>query len=107
MSEWIQALAAACERTSQAQVARQLGVSASMVSQVLGGTYRASTQTLEQRVRLELPDGTVSCPVAGELTVSECRAHQARPFANTNPQRVKLYGACRNGCPHSTIKEGR
>lgn len=46
---------------------------------------------------------TVACPVAGELRMHHCLQNQRMPFAATNPQRVRLYRACRAGCPHSRL----
>lgn len=107
MTDWIEALHAECERTSQARAAVRLGVSASMVNQVLRGAYKADTSRLEARVRGELMAEVVICPVVGELSRRVCQDIQRQPFAATNPMRVELFRACRNGCPNSCIKEGR
>lgn len=105
MSEWIDALRAECERTSQTRTAKRLGVSPSMVNQVLGGSYKGNIARLETLVRGELMAETVECPVMGEITKRQCQDAQERPFAATNPMRVAVYKACRSGCPHSTISE--
>ncbi len=107
MKTWRDELAAECERTSQARTAKRLGVSASMVNQVLRGVYKADTSQLEARVRGELMAEHVQCPVAGEITTRLCQDIQRQPFAATNPMRFELYCACRNGCSNSHIKEGR
>ena len=107
MTTWREALAAECERTSQARTAKLLGVSASMVNQVLRGVYKADASQLEARVRGELMAEHVECPVVGTITTRTCVDHQQREFAATNPTRVALYRACRSGCPNSAIKEGR
>jgi DNA-binding transcriptional regulator YdaS (Cro superfamily) len=107
VSEWIEALRAECARTSQRRTAERLGVSTSMINQVLNGSYRADTSRLEARVRGELLAETVTCPVAGVITRRACQDHQAREFASTNPVRVALYRACRAGCPNSGLKEGQ
>lgn len=107
MSGWLEALRAECERTSQRAAAERLGVSASMVNQVLGGNYKADSRRLEERVRGELMDETVECPVLGDITKRVCQDHQQRPCAANNPTHIRLYRACRNGCPNSTSKEHR
>lgn len=106
MSEWIDVLRQECDRVkSQAKVARQLGVSAAMVNQVLNGVYKASTDRIEALVRGELMHETVQCPVMGDVSKRKCADVQAQPFAATNPQRVALYRACRSGCPFSSLRE--
>lgn len=107
MSDWLQALAAACEapESSQAAIARRLGISASTVNQVLHGKYQGDMARIEALVRGELMDETLICPVAGEITKSRCQGIQKLPKAATNPQRLALWHACRNGCPHSRIRK--
>lgn len=97
--DWIEALRAECERTSQAKTAARLGVSSAMVNQVLRGRYRGKTDNLETRVRGELMRATVDCPVLGEISTRQCLDEQSRPFAATNPLRIRLYRACR-ACPN-------
>lgn len=43
MSDWLEALAQECRRTSQAQVARRLKVSPAMINLILKGAYPASS----------------------------------------------------------------
>lgn len=105
MSSWVEALRAECARTSQARTARRLGISASTVNQVLNGTYKADAARIEERIRGELMNERVLCPVMGEISKRKCVDVQALPFAATNPQRVALYKACRSGCPHSSLRE--
>lgn len=105
-ADWMKVLRAECKRTSQNKVADRLGISLTVVNQVLKGTYKHPTTRLEERVRGELMQETVICPVLGELSKRRCQDHQARPFATTNPTRVQLYMACRKGCKHSKLKEG-
>lgn len=102
---WITALVHACERRSQAAVAREIGYSSAVVSQVLKGSYGGNIGRIEKAVRGALLHETVQCPVLGDLAGHLCLTHQARPFAATNPLRVQLYRACRAGCPHSRLGE--
>ncbi len=103
MSDWIKALQQACQESSQNRVAQRLGVSASMISQALRGRYPGDLRALQQRVEGEFMGAAVQCPVLGEISARQCLDCQAMPFAATNPQRVRLYRACRSGCPHSQI----
>ncbi|MEX0732876.1 MAG: helix-turn-helix transcriptional regulator [Aquisalimonadaceae bacterium] len=101
MTDWMETLRRACKEKSQARVAAILGVSSAMISQALKGKYPGSTTTLKQRVEGALMGYTVNCPVLGDIPANTCLDHQRAPFAATNSQRVRLYRACRNGCPHS------
>lgn len=103
MSDWIEALKSECKRTSQTRAATAIGYSASTVNQVLKGTYKGDMKSIEQAVRGALMGATVECPVIGEIPRNRCIDHQRRAgkFAATNPMRVQLHQACRNGCKHS------
>jgi DNA-binding transcriptional regulator YdaS (Cro superfamily) len=105
MSDWSAALREECEKTSQVAVARRLGISASTINQILKGVYKGNLTRFETLVRGELMRETVVCPVMGEITKRRCHDEQRRPFAVTNPVRVAVWRACRDGCPHSTIRE--
>ncbi len=94
-SEWIIELEAACEATSQAQVARRLGIADGTVSQLLSGKYGAATNNMQQRIEGALMGRTVVCPVIGELRRDVCLDYQGRKAAATNPLRVQLATACR------------
>jgi hypothetical protein len=81
----------------QAAVARALGYSASALSQALSGSYGGSLENMLQRVSEVYGDGTVRCPVMGEVLLSRCAEERRKPFCASNPQRVRLYRACQ-GC---------
>lgn len=103
MSDWLSVLSDHCRKTSQSRVATRLGVSAAMVNQALQGKYQGDLARLRERVAGAFMDAAVDCPVLGILGRDECISHQERPFAATNPIRVQLFRACRNGCPYSLI----
>jgi len=100
-SDWLEVLRAECARSTQTQVAKRLRVSATMICRVLRGTYPSDTSRLEARVRGELMNRTVECPVNGQILTSRCADEQRRPFAATSPNRVQTYFACRK-CEHAT-----
>jgi hypothetical protein len=105
--EWVVVLAQACDASSQVQVGKRLGVSGSLVNQIVHNRYSAGLDRIEQRVRGELMAETVDCPVLGEISTRRCLDEQQRPFASTNPLRVQLYRACRS-CEHCrAAQEGR
>nr|WP_102136285.1 hypothetical protein [Marinobacterium profundum] len=104
MSDWLEVLREQVATSSQSRVALELGVSKTMISQVLGGKYPAEPADLRRKVEGHYMDRTVECPVLGIIPIHECEAHQQRPFSATNPQRVRLYRACRAGCPNSNLE---
>jgi hypothetical protein len=103
--EWFLALEAKVYASSQAQVARDLGVSTTMINMVLHNKYKGSLETIRNRVEGRYLKQTASCPVSGEISIDTCRDNQNRPFSSTNPLRVRLYRACRGGCPHSSLAQ--
>lgn len=102
---WMSALREAIARTSQAAVARQLGVSPAMIGLTLKGQYIGNLPRLQTLVEGSILADTVSCPVLGELPKHKCLQHQERDrkFATANPLKAQLYRACRSGCPYSRL----
>jgi len=97
--DWVQALAVACDRTSQGVVAKQLGISGAVVNQAIGNAYKGRVDRIETRVRGELMRATVLCPVIGPISTRDCLDNQKRGFRATNPLRVKLSRTCPT-CTH-------
>lgn len=100
--DWIMVTAEECDRTSQRAVAARIGYSAGAVCQVLANKYKAPTDNIELAVRGAYLSATVACPVLGDLATDRCLEHQKMPWASS-PLRLRLYKACRAGCPHSRI----
>ena len=98
--DWMSVLRVAVEKRGLKAVADQLGRSKSCISSVLGGNCPASTKVIEQRVRGELMNKRIECPVLGEISPAQCQDEQVKPFAATNPTRVQLWKACHGGCPN-------
>ena len=105
-ADWLVALAEACDQETQGKAARRIGYSAATVSFVLNGRYTGDLKAVEAAVRDALMRGTLACPLLGEILGEACRHNQALPYSATNPQRVALFRACRNGCVHSRIEAG-
>lgn len=101
--DWLDALRAAVEASSQAAVAKRLDVSPATISQLLKGTYAADTRRMEQRVRGELMRETHECPVLGQLTKRQCQDEQSKPYY-ANPLRSALHKACKS-CLHATTRK--
>ena len=100
--DWVTVLAQECDRLNQKRVAALLGYSPAVVNTVLKNTYTGDLSAVEHATRGALLSATVDCPVLGELRANRCLTHQRQPFAATNPQRVKLYRACRS-CKNNRI----
>lgn len=105
MNNWLDALRRECEKSSQERIARRLGVSAAVINQALKGKYKGNIDRIQALVEGAFMGATVDCPMIGEMPRDRCIEHQGRPFAATNPARVQLYHACRNGCPNSRIRD--
>lgn len=101
---WILALAEACTARSQAEVARQLGYSASAISATLANRYPGDLVEISERVQGAFMSFRVACPRKGEMSRNACLQWQDKPFAPTSADRVAMYHACRSGCPHSRLK---
>jgi len=84
----------------QAKTAKRIGYSASVVSQVLKGSYRGDVSAVRQAVEGALLSGKVDCPVLGEIRANQCLGFQRQRLAATNPHRVRLHRTCPT-CPNS------
>lgn len=104
--DWIEALALACDKTSQGVVSKKLGRSRSMVSQVLRDVYCGPTAEFEEMVRGVYMSKTAACPVLGEIGVDVCQVwrRKARNFRNANTHTVTMYRAC-NRCPLNAVDQ--
>lgn len=99
-SDWLAALRAEVARTSLRAVSKLIGRAPSTIKYVLDGTYGANTAHMQARVEGVLMNRKLTCPVLGEISPRQCQDEQSRPFAATNPTRIAVYRACRNGCPN-------
>lgn len=103
MPEWIAELAEFCDRSSQAVIAKRLGVSSSLISTVIRDSYKGDMVGIELKVRAELLKEEIDCPVLGNVSRSRCLKEQAKSHRGTSPLRTELYHACRNDCLNSRI----
>lgn len=91
---------------NQSKVAARLGVSDAAVSSALRGKYIGNVDRLAERIRGELLNATVACPVLGEITSRICQDEREKPFHSANPTRVQLWRACKQ-CPCNPKAEGK
>ena len=87
----------------QAQVARELDISKTSVSQILNGKYQASTAKIEERViKIYGAVGGLICPHRQvKITPEECSATYSRAMsiglrATGNPETLKQHHACQH-----------
>lgn len=101
--DWIQALAEACDATSQTVVAARIGYSASTISECIANKYRGDVGRVAEKVGGALLKTVVDCPILGEIGRDRCLDEQRQEFRATSAMRAQLYHACRSGCPFSKI----
>lgn len=104
--DWVEALAAEALRTTGAAAAKRIGYSGAVVSQVLRRSYPGDLAAVEERVRGAFMGAVVDCPVLGEIGRDRCLREQDMPCTGASAMRMRLYHACRSGCPHSRLKGG-
>lgn len=102
---WVEALALACDGSTQSQVAQRIGYSPTVVSQTLSNQYNGDLTAVQTAVEGAFMGATVGCPVLGSLGADLCQQHQRAGFSSANPLRVQLYRACRSGCAHSRLTD--
>lgn len=103
LPDWILALAREVNAGGMKEIAKRLGYSLSVVSEVLSGTYRGDLGRVEHMVRGALMGAIVLCPVLDEIGRDRCRHEQSAPFRATNSTRAHLRRACRT-CPNREVK---
>ncbi|WP_087022479.1 helix-turn-helix domain-containing protein [Thaumasiovibrio subtropicus] len=103
--DWKEALRQELEHSGKSlnALAKELNVSSSKLSQVVRGIYPGKDDDLKLAVMGKLMRQTVTCPVKGAIPINVCDAYQKQPFSSANRERVRLYRACRNGCPYSSL----
>ncbi len=100
MSNWKQVLIEQAQQHGQLAVAKELGVSKTAISQLINDKYPGDLTRMQKLVEGAYMNQVVQCPIMGELSLHECDKHQ-RNTSTSNPLRLKLYKACRSGCPNS------
>ncbi len=97
--EWVAALAAACDGSTQSRVAQDLDLNAGYVSWALGRQHARYWPRVEAAVRGRLLAAHVECPVLGVLRVDRCALLRRGGAKISRAMRARLAGAC-PGCPH-------
>ena len=107
METWLEVLQAEVAASSLAVVADKLGLSRTLISQVCNQKYPGDLGRVQKLVEGTLMGHTVICPIMGEIPVHQCLAYQRRgpKEVGNSPVDIKLWKACRSGCPHSQLGE--
>ena len=82
-------------------VADEIDRSKSAVCHVHRGTYKGNPEAILRAVEEKFSQRLVECPVLGEIPLNRCVEERNRPFAATNPVRVRLARMCK-GCGRNT-----
>lgn len=100
LPDWVEALASACDKSTQAGTARRIGYSPATVSCVLVRRYAGDTAAVERAVRATILAETADCPELGEIALADCLEWRRRSgdFAATSGLRTRMFAACR-ACP--------
>ncbi len=102
--DWIKALVEACDApgSSQSRVARRLGYTGGVVSQVLRRDYLGNMGRFEDRVRSIYMAGHVTCPALGDIDSAACLNWRDRSGSlnSVAPMVVRMFRACRD-CPRN------
>jgi hypothetical protein len=101
LPDWIEALARAADSTTQSFIARDIGVSRTMINLLINNRYQRDRSRIEARVRQYLMQ--VECPVLGRIAGEQCRDNQAKPYTSANPVAIQLYRACHGTCAMSLV----
>lgn len=107
MDTWLKVLRQEVASSSLAVMAERLGVSRTTISQVCNERYPGDMGRIQGLVESVLMGHTVECPILGRIPQHECMAHQRRKAGEvgSTPNEIRLYKACRSGCPNSQLSE--
>jgi len=105
LPDWVKTLVEECNARSQNQVAKKLGISSPVVSQVIRNNYQGNYENIAARVRDVFGNKLIDCPALGPIPGEAClqwRDQMGTP--SSVPIRVQMDRACRL-CPRNQKKE--
>jgi hypothetical protein len=102
---WLDELKQQVESTSLATAAHAMGVSKTAISLLLAEKYGADTSKMQALVESVFMGHKIDCPILGSLPKHKCKQHQHCTHVGSQPQQIRLWKACRSGCPHSQLNE--
>ena len=102
MNKWQYILAEQAKAHGQEAIAKELGVSKSVISQLINNKYPGDIQRMQKLVEGAYMNRSVMCPIVGKIPLHLCDKHQCNT-STSNAIKLRLYRACRSGCPHSVF----
>lgn len=102
---WVRVLAERCGELSQQGAAARIGYSPATVSNVLRAKYKGDLSRVQEAVEGAFMSATVECPALGAIAANDCLSHQRQPMRTGNVRVMRIWNACRSGCPQSRIKQ--
>lgn len=101
----VRVLAEHADSGTAAATARRIGMSPATVSHLISAkAEKHDLAAIYERIRGALMGDTVACPMKGDMSRKVCLDWQGKSFASTSADRVRMFHACRSGCPHSRLK---
>lgn len=100
--KWLEVLREQVALNGQRPVAEKLGVSNTVISQVVNEKYPGDMTRIQALVESVYMSKSVLCPVLGEIAWHSCQMHQKNTKTG-NPTKLRLYRACRSGCKNSDL----
>lgn len=104
LPDWVEELASLADQTNLKGAGDRIGYSYGAISAVFSKTYKGDLNAIEDAVRGALMGLNVNCPAQGEIGRDQCLRWQRKPRITSDPTSVRVYRACRSGCPHSRLK---
>jgi len=97
--DWVVIMAKESDRVGQRVIADKIGVSASVVSNVLKKKYgiaghAGDLRAVEQAVRGALMDAITDCPQLGPIPAHKCLAFQRQKKNTASPLNIRMGRAC-------------
>lgn len=105
--DYVVAIVSACDapNASQNKVAKRLGYSGAVISQVITNSYPGDAVRIEQAVRMHLMGSKVDCPALGEIKELQCVDWQEE--ARKKQHRTPFKGQMRRACHRCDRFKGR
>lgn len=100
--KWLEVLREQVSLSGQKLVAERLGMSNTVISQVVNEKYPGNMEKFQALVESVYMSKSVMCPVLGEIAWHTCQMHQKNTQTG-NPTKLRLYRACRSGCENSDL----
>jgi hypothetical protein len=104
LPDWILVLAEAANGSSGAAIAKKLGYSGAVITEVIYGKYKGDICAVEAKVRGAMMGEEIACPVLGMIGRDQCLNEQKMKSVGSSSLRARIFRACRAGCEHSRIK---